>query len=226
VDINPLILLWISPAGTIRSRTRGDFARTLRFPVHRKEAAQGTILIGAFHDRSFFGLPAHLGDGTRTNNSGAHLSGECARSPGEGTTVRNKLLICFSVLTSCVPGCLYAQAWSGVLNSSRAIDWSNAGVIGGIPSVSWTQCGSTIAAYTGSASTINNAIAACGQNHYVQLGAGTFNLSDGISFWTTGNIPPTNVALRGMGADQTHLIFTRRSWLQHRRFSGLHGGQQ
>jgi hypothetical protein len=93
-----------------------------------------------------------------------------------------------------------AQKWSGILAPSRATDWSGVGVEGGIPSGSWTQCGSTITAYTGTGATINNAISSCGTNQYVQLGAGTFTISDGI------HINRNNVVLRGMGADQTKLI--------------------
>jgi hypothetical protein len=74
-------------------------------------------------------------------------------------------------------------------------------VSGGIPSASWTQCGSTIAAYNGSATTINNALAACGANHFVLLGTGTFNLSSGIR-WSVNN-----VALRGSGPTQTKIVF-------------------
>jgi len=95
-----------------------------------------------------------------------------------------------------------AQTWSGVISTGRAIDWSNAGVSGGIPSGSWTQCGSTISAGA-SASTINTAIAACGTNQYVLLGAGTFNLTSGLIFDVVNN-----VALRGAGANQTLLVFT------------------
>ena len=40
-----------------------------------------------------------------------------------------------------------AQAWSGIISTARATDWSTAGIPGGIPSGSWTQCGSTIASY-------------------------------------------------------------------------------
>jgi hypothetical protein len=90
-----------------------------------------------------------------------------------------------------------AQTWSGVVDTTRAINWSTAGIPTGLPSASWTQCGSTISAYTGTAATINNALAACAANHYVLLGAGTFTLSTGIT-WTK-----SNVALRGAGASQT-----------------------
>jgi hypothetical protein len=95
---------------------------------------------------------------------------------------------------------LHAQPWSGVLSPSRAINWSGAGVDGGIPSANWIQCGSTINAGA-SATTINNAIDACGANQYVRLGPGTFNLSSGLDL-------KSNMALRGAGANQTILNFT------------------
>lgn len=98
---------------------------------------------------------------------------------------------------------LQAQAWSGVLSSSRAIDWSQAGVPGGVPNAT-KQCGTTITAYSGTAAAINNAIAACaGSNQYVLLGPGNFNLSTGIVF-----APPGKAVLRGSGPDQTFLIFS------------------
>jgi hypothetical protein len=92
---------------------------------------------------------------------------------------------------------LYSQAWSGILDPTRAIDWTQAGVPGGIPSGSWSQCGSTIAAGA-SAATINAALSGCAASHYVLLGPGTFNMSSGIAV-------PSNVVLRGSGADQTIL---------------------
>jgi len=106
-----------------------------------------------------------------------------------------------SLILLCLPVCLYAQNWYGILDSSRAITW-NPGVNGGIPA-NYTQCGSTIAAYSGTATTINNAIAACGAQTYVLLGAGTFNLSTGILI--QGH---SNVALRGVGPDKTFLVFS------------------
>jgi hypothetical protein len=107
----------------------------------------------------------------------------------------------------------HAQNWSGILSSSRAIDWSKAGLgiagyaPGALPSDGWTQCGSTIAAYgssesPASPSTINTALANCTANHYVQLGAGTFYLNSGI--WAPNNY----TELRGMGANSTLLVFT------------------
>jgi hypothetical protein len=102
----------------------------------------------------------------------------------------------------------YAHAqtppWSGIIAPSRAVDWSagQAGVVGGIPSGSWAQCGSTVAAGT-SATTINSLLAACPANTYLLLGPGTFNLTTTIMFF---NI--SNHVLRGSGANQTFLIFS------------------
>ncbi len=79
------------------------------------------------------------------------------------------------------------------------------GVQGGIPNRT-TQSGATIAPYTGSAATINNAIANCPSDQYVQLGAGTFNLSSSIDIGKSG------VTLRGAvdsnGRPATTLNFT------------------
>jgi len=79
------------------------------------------------------------------------------------------------------------------------------GVGGGIPNRT-TQSGSTIAPFSGSASTINSAIAGCPADQFVQLGAGTFNLSSTIT------IARSRVTLRGAvnsnGAPATVLNFT------------------
>ena len=114
------------------------------------------------------------------------------------------VLWCSTVALS-LCGCIHAQLWSGVLSPARATDWTNAGVIGGIPSGSWTQCGSTIAPYGSSGApaspaTINNAITACGSNQYVLLASGDFYLNGAINL-------KTNVALRGAGANATKLHF-------------------
>jgi hypothetical protein len=128
--------------------------------------------------------------------------------------MRNRLLLFFLILASCVPGSLCAQAWSGILAPSRAVDWSGAGVVGGIPSGSWPNCtsgqaGTTvpIAAYSGSALAINNALANCASANpngsVLQLAAGTFNLTSGIDL--TGL---SHIALRGQGANQTIMLFS------------------
>jgi hypothetical protein len=88
--------------------------------------------------------------------------------------------------------------WTGMIDSSRATDWRGAGVVNGIPSASWTQCGSTIPGGASTA-TIQAAITACGSNQYVLLGPGTFTLTAGLE------LKKNNVVLRGSGADQTFL---------------------
>lgn len=102
-----------------------------------------------------------------------------------------------------------AQLWSGLIDPSRATDWSTAGVIGGIPSGSWTQCGPTIAAYNGTADTIINAVnytsvgyTGCTANQYILLGPGTFNLTTAIRI-----NQKNRRALRGSGAKNTILAF-------------------
>jgi Divergent InlB B-repeat domain len=108
-------------------------------------------------------------------------------------------ILIVSVLTaSC-----FGQAWSGIIDSTRAIDWTLAGVSGGIPSAAWTQCGATVAAYSGTCSSggLQAAINACGANQYVQMGAGTFTLSDGC-------VAKSNMAVRGMGATSTFIVMT------------------
>ncbi|HXN71572.1 MAG TPA: choice-of-anchor D domain-containing protein [Candidatus Acidoferrales bacterium] len=113
------------------------------------------------------------------------------------------------LLTLALAGiCTVSQAqtlWNGILDPSRAIVWNP-----GAPLINETrtQCGSTIAAYTGTAATINNAIAACGAHQYVLLGAGTFTLSSGINFFKTGTTPNSYVTLRGQGANSTFIVFS------------------
>lgn len=92
----------------------------------------------------------------------------------------------------------HAQQWSGIIAPSRATDWSNAGINGGIP-VRATICATLNS--TASAAQINSAIASCPSGQVVQLGSGTFNLSSTI------NIYRSNVTLRGQGMS-TVLNFT------------------
>jgi hypothetical protein len=117
--------------------------------------------------------------------------------------MRRKISVLFPLMLLCLLSTFsHAQNWSGILDPTRAIDWSSTGVSGGIPT-NRTQCGSTIAAYTGTAVAINSALATCGANQYVLLGPGTFNLSTGIDF-----ADHSNITLRGSGPDSTFLIFT------------------
>jgi hypothetical protein len=115
----------------------------------------------------------------------------------------------FTVIVFCCAKYCHGQTppWSGIIDPSRAIDWTKAGVQGGIPSIT-TQCGSTIAAYGSSSSysspsTINNAIQSCSSGQFVSLGAGDFYLNSGLT-WSG----KSGVVVRGQGANQTRLHFS------------------
>ena len=91
-----------------------------------------------------------------------------------------------------------AQNWSGILSSSRAIDWKNAGA-GTIPTRS-TIC--TTESPGVSLAQLNTDIANCPSGEVVYLSAGTYTFSSQI------NIFNNNVTLRGAGADQTIIKWT------------------
>lgn len=127
---------------------------------------------------------------------------------------RTPLLLCALFCGLLIPVSVDAQVWSGILSpvastgscTGCAVDWSTAGIPGGIPSGAWTQSGTTITAAQSPCSngagdctsTIQTALNACGTNHYVLLGAGTFLLDGGLTI-------PSDCVLRGSGANQTIL---------------------
>lgn len=94
-----------------------------------------------------------------------------------------------------------AQPWSGILDPSRAIDWSSThpGVVGGIPTRG-TVCITLTSSATTSA--INSAISGCTAGQVVMLGAGTYTLSGGFK------IGKSSITVRGAGPLQTILNFT------------------
>ncbi len=95
---------------------------------------------------------------------------------------------------------LYAQPWAGVLDPSRAVDWTDAGA-GPILNRT-TVCATLNPGAT--AAQINTAIANCPDSQVVMLSAGTYTLgSPGIVFNAKNN-----VTLRGAGPDQTFVKFT------------------
>jgi hypothetical protein len=118
---------------------------------------------------------------------------------------RYLLLLLLLLLLLCLPGYSVAQNWSGILDSTRAIDWTHAGIPGGIPSGSWAQCGATLQASTygnGSSdatSGIQSALNGCTATHYVLLSAGTFRINSGLKI-------PSNVVLRGAGPSASGTI--------------------
>lgn len=98
------------------------------------------------------------------------------------------------------------QPWSGILDPSRAINWSNAGF--SIPNYT-VACSTQPSLATGSGSAsanttaIQNALNSCNSTHnVVNLPAGTYYVA-GITFGAQGF-----QVLRGAGANQTFLIFT------------------
>ena len=84
-----------------------------------------------------------------------------------------------------IPSFANAQQWSGIIDPSRAVNWANAGVPGGVPPRT-TIC-STLSAGA-SVSSINSAIAACPAGQTVMLNAGSYNLSGGIIFNNKSNV--------------------------------------
>ena len=102
-----------------------------------------------------------------------------------------------------------ATPWAPVVTPTRAIDWSKAGVTGGIPTRSTIcttlgtagQAPSFVQSVT--AAQIISAINACAANGVVLLNPGTYNLTGQVTFTAI-----QNVTLRGSGADQTLLVFS------------------
>src|SRR6266568_6111029 len=111
-----------------------------------------------------------------------------------------RVLFLFSLILLCLSTPAHAQLWSGILDPSRAVDWSQAGIPGGIPNRT-TICATLNPG--ASAAQINSAIAACPAGQVVFLNAGTYNLSTGVVFNNKNN-----VTLRGAGPNATFLIFT------------------
>ena len=104
------------------------------------------------------------------------------------------------ILLLMIPTTAYGQLWTGIIDPSRAIDWSKAGIPGGIPNRT-TICATLNPGAT--SAQINSAIASCPANQVVFLNAGTYTIASGINFGSTNN-----VTLRGAGPDQTILNFT------------------
>jgi len=114
--------------------------------------------------------------------------------------MERKLAVLLFAVVIGFPGYLSAQSASGIIAPSRMMNWSHAGVQGGIQDR--TSVCATLSPGA-SVSQINSAIASCPSGQVVSLKAGTYNLSSGIDFG--GH---SNVTLRGAGANQTFLVFS------------------
>lgn len=122
--------------------------------------------------------------------------------------------------------------WCGTLTPNRAFDWTTyAGIpgfstSGTLPSDSWTQSGSTIAACGTSGSPVTPTACgiisalntANGLSEYVKLGAGDFWLTAGMCLQGYNN-----VELRGSGANSTKLHFAANTACQGGNGSALIG---
>jgi len=105
--------------------------------------------------------------------------------------------------------CLVTTSGFGVpIDPNRRIDWSHAGVGGGIPS----RTNIYVSFGPGATSAqINAAILACPPNQVIYLTAGVYNL-DSVIGWTTGGAHGNNITLRGAGMGQTILNFTNSTY--------------
>jgi hypothetical protein len=119
---------------------------------------------------------------------------------------QRSFLIAF-IFVLAAPTHVRAQAWSGILDPTRATDWSTAGS-GAIPART-TIC-STLGT-AGQASTfvqsvtvsqINSALSSCPSGQAVLLNPGTYNTAGGTI------MVPSNVTLRGSGPTQTFVTET------------------
>lgn len=117
------------------------------------------------------------------------------------------ILFCFSIPS-------FGQLWSGIIDPSRAVDWTQAGFPGGtLPDADWAQC-KTMACNevvsAGSSATvtqINAALASAPAKTYVSVGAGTFHLTGPIIVSDFAN-EHSNVVLRGQGANSTLFVYS------------------
>ena len=114
-------------------------------------------------------------------------------------------LVFFLVSLLWIPVSARAQAWSGILDPSRAVDWTQAGFTITEPA---SQCTNQTGAYAPSggddAASINSLIAGCTGGGYILLSAGMFTLSStGLKMYAV-----KNVVLRGAGPDKTKLVMT------------------
>lgn len=92
-----------------------------------------------------------------------------------------------------------ATPWTSVLSPERAVDWSGAGVAGGVPHRT-TICATLNPGAT--AAQINAALSDCPDGQVVFLNAGVYQLSSAIDFDAR-----SRVTLRGAGASLTKIVF-------------------
>lgn len=104
------------------------------------------------------------------------------------------------ILAVCSSALVSAQPWAGIISPSRAVDWSTAGVSGGIPTRT-AICATLNPGVT--AAQIASAISSCPAGQVVYLNAGTYSIG-GLDMGGGKK----DVTLRGAGADKTFLVFS------------------
>jgi hypothetical protein len=119
-----------------------------------------------------------------------------------GRVIRHLVATIALILVVSTSTAASAQPWSGIIPASRAIDWTQVGIPGGIPART-TSCSAIAAATYGNGtidatSGIQAALNACSANQVVSLSAGTFRINGNLSI-------RSNVTLRGQGAHLTIL---------------------
>jgi len=113
-------------------------------------------------------------------------------------------------LSLAIPIWLSSLSFAEIIPQERQIDWTQAGIPGGIPNRT-TICATINAATYGNGSTdataaIQNAIDNCPANQVVYLPAGTYKVSSPPNFETILNMR-SNVTLRGAGQGKTIITF-------------------
>ncbi len=107
----------------------------------------------------------------------------------------------FSVLS-------YGQSWSGILSTSRAIDWTGAGLQSIFPDGEtapnpWTPPTRTLCTTVSTLTNIVSVMSGCSAGTYVLLSAGTYTLSSALNIYGANN-----VTLRGAGPMSTTISMT------------------
>src|SRR5260370_30941157 len=88
-------------------------------------------------------------------------------------------LVLSLILLLMVPTAADAQLWTGIIDPSRAIDWSKAGIPGGIPNLT-TMCATLNPGAP--AAQLNSAIPACPSTHIALFHASPHTLTRGLAF--------------------------------------------
>ena len=128
-------------------------------------------------------------------------------------------LLAFLLSLCSVTGRAQTPPWSNVLSTSRAINWSNAGLPATFPDGEtttnpWTpptrtQCGSTLTPSGGNDITqITSAVAACANGTYVLLGSGTFLIESNFFLGGSYTSGHNYVTVRGSGPMSTKLALS------------------